>query len=192
VEQSLAAANKKAADAEAALAIATAAAQRASKEAQDAAIRLQGLPPAQPANCSKKIQYTKADIRPYVVADAEDRAAVSQLQANVDAWVNHSLIPIQFSALLTGMADQDRGLIGLQGFCGELIWNRFYPDTKVKLTDYVPMQLASILNANFIKLDKETKQMVATKAAGAVTTFDELDIQDTADLQERRGAYQPW
>ena len=54
------------------------------------------------------------------------------------------------------------------------------------------MQLASILNANFIKLDKETKQMVGTKAAGAVVTFDELDIQDTEDLKERRGAYSPW
>ena len=102
------------------------------------------------------------------------------------------MIPIQFEQLLTGMTDKDLGLTGLQGFVGEMIWNKFYPDSKVKLTDYVPMQLASILNANFIKLDKETKQMVTAKATGACMVFDELDNQDTEDLKERRGAYQPW
>ena len=192
VEQSLAAANSKAKAAEEALALATVAAQTAAKEAQEANVRMAGLPPSQPANCSKKIRYGREDLVPYQVADANDRNAVAQLQANVTAWVAHALIPIQFAEILTGMVDKDMGLKGLQGFVGERIWDKFFPSYQVKLTDYVPAQFASILNASFVKLDKETKQLVTTMAGEASVAFTQLDNKDTEDFQQRRGAYQPW
>jgi hypothetical protein len=192
VEQSLAAANSKAKAAEEALALATTAAQAAAREAQEANTRMAGLPPSQPANCSKKIQYDRSDLVSYQVTDANDRSAVAQLQANVTAWVAHALIPIQFTELLTGMVDKQMGLKGLQGFVGESIWGKFFPNHKVKLTDYVPAQFASILNASFMKLDKETKQLVTTLASEAGNAFAQLDSKDTQDFQHRRGAYQPW
>ena len=113
--------------------------------------------------------------------------------ANARTWVERALPPISYAQFLNGASPDTEAIALLEGMVGDEIWNKFYGDQPSLTTqDFVPAQLASIIQAVALKLDKEVIELSNSFKDRSHTTFDKAEALDMEHREKRTGAYRPY
>ena len=167
---------------------------RASAPAAPAAAPTATLPtiiPTMTTGNSKRIRYDKGDI---VVlkrtVNAEEKAFLAHIMANIETWIAHGLFNISMTQLSTGCHDVSKAHTLVQQMAGETIWGKFVEaGHDMATTSAAPAQLASVLQAVTIKLDKDTRALVTSLTDSKNEEFQELEVQDTTHQLNGTGPY---
>ena len=113
--------------------------------------------------------------------------------ANSRTWVQRALPPISHSQLLNGASPETDAIALLEGMVGDDIWSKFCGDQPAPTTqDFVPAQLASIMQAGVLKLDKEGIEPSNSFKDRSHTTFDKAEAMDTEHREKRTEAYRAY
>ena len=119
-----------------------------------------------------------------------EREVAAVIVANARTWIERALPPITYEQLLYGEAKATEAITVLEGMIGVEIWKKFYEgQPTLTVQEFVPAQLASIIQAVALKLDKEVIEMSDTLKDNAFKTFDRVEALDMEHREKRTGAY---
>ena len=141
-----------------------------------------------------RIRYVKDDLVTLdrVLSDKEKRVA-GAIIANARTWIERALPPITYDQLLAGAAPAADAITLLEGMIGSEIWTKFYEgQPALTIQDFVPAQLASIIQAVALKLDKEVLEYSVTLKDKAAKTFDKAEAADMVHREKHTGAYRAY
>ena len=138
--------------------------------------------------CTRRIRYSADELVPLKRSPTKpEQVAIANLAANVKMWLSYSLVPVTYLQLLHD--DENVSFQGIQEMIGPILWKRFYGEGPVVAESYVPAQMASILNAVFIKMDKDTQTLFSEAVDGKQSYFEEIEEKDEEDRAGSTGAY---
>ena len=164
----------------------------------DVGVAAPATPVAQPRTPAEahalRIRYTKDDL---VTLERElnkkERTVAAVIVANARTWIERALPPITYEQLLTGAAPAADAIAFLEGMIGVEIWKKFYEgQPTLTIHDFVPAQLASIIQAIALKLDKDIVEFSDTLKDKAATTFDKVEAADMEHREKHTGAYRAY
>ena len=113
--------------------------------------------------------------------------------SNAHTWVEHALPPITYAQFLNGASPDTEAIVLLEGMVGDEIRGKFYGgQPALTAQDFVPAQLASIIQAVALKLDKEVLEMSKTLKDKSHTTFDRAEAMDIEHRAKSTGAYRAY
>ena len=141
-----------------------------------------------------RIRYVKDDLVTLdrELSDKEKRVA-GAIIANARTWIERALPPITYDQLLAGAAPAADAITLLEGMIGSVIWTKFYEgQPALTIQDFVPAQLASIIQAVALKLDKEVLEYSVTLKDKAAKTFDKAEAADMVHREKHTGAYRAY
>ena len=143
--------------------------------------------------CGLKARYTPKDMVPLArKLKGEESTTIATLLANSQTWTQCGQMPILYSHLLQGCTQPDQALQGLREMCGETIWKRLYEDQLVTLESYVPFQMATIIQACCVKIDKDTATLSESLLDRAQAKFAIIEKEDATYRAAGGGPYVPF
>ena len=143
--------------------------------------------------CSLAVVYTEDELPSVKAApDKTERFHLALIQQNLAHWAQAGMIPATFAHLLQGAKGQEEGALAMmKSLVGEQIWERFFQGVEVVTAQYVPFQLASILNTALSKAEALLKKCNKEwdLASLAKAHFSSLLDQDAEAKRARTGRY---
>ena len=146
---------------------------------------------------SRTVMYVEADLpKLETVPDKKGKLIMTVLRTNLVRWAQIGWCPITFLQLISGTEEEDTpaAMTMVKEVAGHTLWERFYAATEVQTTDYVPLQMGTILTTSLQNADHMMKKWADLRGHQvgdkATERFNELREANETAKKSRTGPYQ--